>query len=315
MDQIVVDLGLSVHERWELHKNHIAPLPCNDGGKRLCVVTGIHGDELEGQYVAFLLNQELQRHPEYLRGTVDIYPAMDPLGINTIQRGVPLFDLDMNRIFPGYMQGGTIQRIAGALFDAVKGYCYGIHFASFYLPGDFVPHVRIMDTGYQTSSLDNLFGLPYVVMRTLKPIDTTPLNYIWQIWELNAFSIYTRKTAHIDEESAAQAVSAVLRYLSRVGVVKYTCHSGYLSTLINENDLATVLTPAGDIFRALRVPGQEVEYGDTIGEILDTFSIKPLNKSYSLPVILFLIANTHTARPIGNPIPARTPACKLSPAI
>ena len=70
---------------------------------------------------------------------------MNPLGINTIQRGVPLFDLDMNRIFPGYMQGGTTQRIAGALFDAVKGYRYGIPFASFYLPGDFVPYVRIMD--------------------------------------------------------------------------------------------------------------------------------------------------------------------------
>ena len=161
MDQIVVDLGLSVHERWELHKNHIAPLPGNDGGKRLCVVTGIHGDELEGQYVAFLLNQELQRHPEYLHDTVDIYPAMNPLGINTIQRGVPLFDLDINRMFPGYMQGETTQRIAGTLFDAVKGYRYDIHFASFYLPGDFVPHVRIMDTGYQTSSLGNLFGLPY----------------------------------------------------------------------------------------------------------------------------------------------------------
>lgn len=73
----------------------------------------------------------------------------------------------------------------------------------------------------------------------------------------------------------------MLRYLSRVGVVKYTCHSGYLSTVINENDLATVLTPAGGIFCALRVPGQEVEYGDTIGEILDPFSIKPLNKSLS----------------------------------
>ena len=115
-------------------------------------------------------------------------------------------------------------------------------------------------------------------MRTPKPIDTTTLNYNWQIWESNAFSIYTSETAHIDEESAAQAVSAVLRYLSRVGVVKYTCHSGYLSTVINENDLATVLTPAGGIFRALRVPGQEVEYGDTIGEILDPFGIKPLNK-------------------------------------
>lgn len=314
MDQIVVDLGLSVHERWELHKNHIAPLPGNDGGKRLCVVTGIHGDELEGQYVAFLLNQELQRHPEYLHGTVDIYPAMNPLGINTIQRGVPLFDLDMNRIFPGYMQGETTQRIAGRFLMRSRVTATASILPAFICRVTLCPTCALWITGYQTSSLGNLFGLPYVVMRTPKPIDTTTLNYNWQIWELNAFSIYTRETAHIDEESAAQAVSAVLRYLSCVGVVKYTCHSGYLSTVINENDLVTVLTPAGGIFRALRVPGQEVEYGDTIGEILDPFSIKPLNKSHSLPVILFLIANTHTTRPIGNPIPVRTPACKLSPA-
>ena len=102
--------------------------------------------------------------------------------------------------------------------------------------------------------LGNLFGLPYVVMRTPKPIDTTTLNYNWQIWESNAFSVYTKETAHIDKDSA------VLRYLSRVGVVKYTCHSGYLSTAINENDLATVLTPAGGIFHALRVPGHEVAF-------------------------------------------------------
>ena len=48
----------------------------------------------------------------------------------------------------GFRFGGgeTIQRIAAALFQAVQGYKYGIHFASFYLPGDFVPHVRIMNT-------------------------------------------------------------------------------------------------------------------------------------------------------------------------
>ena len=50
--------------------------------------------------------------------------------------------------------------------------------------------------------------------------------YNGQSWESNAFSIYTRVTANVDEESATQAVSAVLRYLGRVGVVKYTCHSG-----------------------------------------------------------------------------------------
>ena len=72
-----------------------------------------------------------------------------------------------------------------------------------------------MNTGYQTASLGNLFGLPYVVMRKPAPIDTTTLNYNWQIWETNAFSIYTKETDEVDEQSAQEAVAAVLRYLSR----------------------------------------------------------------------------------------------------
>ena len=33
------------------------------------------------------------------------------------------------------------------------------------------------------------------------PIDTTTLNYNWQIWETNAFSIYTKETDEVDEQS------------------------------------------------------------------------------------------------------------------
>ena len=104
-----------------------------------------------------------------------------------------------------------------------------------------------MNTGYQTASLGNLFGLPYVVMRKPAPIDTTTLNYNWQIWETNAFSIYTKETDEADEQSAQEAVAAVLRYLSRVGLLRYHCHSGYLSTVVQENEMANVLTPAGVI--------------------------------------------------------------------
>ena len=129
-----------------------------------------------------------------------------------------------------------------------------------------------MNTGYQTASLGNLFGLPYVVMRKPAPIDTTTLNYNWQIWETNAFSIYTKETDEADEQSAQEAVAAVLRYLSRVGLLRYHCHSGYLSTVVQENEMANVLTPAGGIFRRFVEPGQEVEYGQKTGVILDPFT-------------------------------------------
>lgn len=117
MEETVASLSLAVHEKLELKKNRLSPLPGNDSGKRICVVTGVHGDELEGQYVIYLLNRRIQAHPELLTGTVDIYPAVNPLGINTIQRGIPLFDLDMNRIFPGDTEGPMAEYYAHAVVE------------------------------------------------------------------------------------------------------------------------------------------------------------------------------------------------------
>ena len=75
MEETVASLSLAVHEKLELKKNRLSPLPGNDSGKRICVVTGVHGDELEGQYVVYLLNRRIQAHPELLTGTVDCGPA------------------------------------------------------------------------------------------------------------------------------------------------------------------------------------------------------------------------------------------------
>lgn len=247
------------------------------GGEKACaIVGGVRGNEIQQMYVCALLVRQLRRleaqgciAPE---NEILIVPCINHFSMNVGSRFWAMDKTDINRMFPGYDQGETTQRIAAALFGAVQGYRYGIHFASFYLPGDFVPHVRIMDTGYQTSSLGNLFGLPYVVMRTPQPIDTTTLNYNWQVWETNAFSVYTKETDEIDEESARMAVSAVLRYLSRVGVLRYSCHSGYLSAVIQEKEMANVLTPAGGIFRRFCKPGDTVEYGQKLGVVLDPFT-------------------------------------------
>ncbi len=145
MVQTVASVGLAVHERLELRKNRLTPLPGNDKGKRICIVTGVHGDELEGQYVAWLLNRKLQAHPELLTGTVDIYPAVNPLGINTIQRGVPLFDLDLNRIFPGQTGGPMAEYYAHEVVEDMKGadIAVDIHASNIYLME--LPQVRISE--------------------------------------------------------------------------------------------------------------------------------------------------------------------------
>ncbi|HCA33876.1 MAG TPA: succinylglutamate desuccinylase [Lachnospiraceae bacterium] len=140
----VARTDLPVREQLMLQKMHYVP-EAEDAGKRICLVTGIHGDELEGQLVAYQVNRRIQEHPEFLHGTVDIYPAMNPLGINTIKRGIPGFDLDMNRTFPGDEQGSMIEYFVNQAFMDMEGadFAIDLHASNIFLRE--LPQVRISE--------------------------------------------------------------------------------------------------------------------------------------------------------------------------
>ena len=140
----MASVGLPVDEVLEIRKNHITPdQPVKGKKKRISVVTGIHGDELEGQFVCFELIRRIQEEKEKLQGIVDVYPAMNPLGIDSITRGIPGFDLDMNRLFPGNGEGGMTEYLASEIIDDVTGsdVCIDIHASNIYLTE--IPQIRI----------------------------------------------------------------------------------------------------------------------------------------------------------------------------
>lgn len=243
------------------------------GEKSACIVGAIRGNEVQQLYICSKLVQrlkELEQKGAIASGKcITVIPSVNHYSMNVGKHFWPSDNTDINRMFPGYNLGETTQRIAAGLFEAVKGYEYGIQLASFYIPGDFVAHVRMMDTGYQNASLANLFGLPYVVIRKPRPIDTTTLNYNWQVWESNAFSVYTNKTDSIDEQSAQQAVSAILRFLNRMGILRYNCHGGFISSTIHEDELMSVVSDVPGIFLRRKNAGEEVQVGDVLAEIID----------------------------------------------
>lgn len=139
MIQNVTSLEMPVDEEFRIVKNHLS----RGRGKRICIVTGTHGDELEGQYVCYLLAKMVSENIEKLTGTVDIYPALNPLGIDTMQRGVPAFDLDMNRIFPGNSRGSMIEKVAHDIYTDLSGadMVIDIHASNIFLRE--IPQVRI----------------------------------------------------------------------------------------------------------------------------------------------------------------------------
>ena len=95
MIETVASVGLPIDEKLMIQKNRIIPQRGLSGNeKRISIVTGTHGDELEGQYVCYELQRRIKEKPECLTGIVDVYPALNPLGIDSITRGIPGFDLD-----------------------------------------------------------------------------------------------------------------------------------------------------------------------------------------------------------------------------
>ena len=140
MIKTIVSSEMPIDEQFRIRKNVYRG---GDGKGRFCIVTGTHGDELEGQMVCYQVGRIVNQHPELLNGTLEIYPALNPLGIDSIQRGIPNFDLDMNRIFPGDAQGTLAEQTAYAIVEDIRGadMVIDIHSSNLYLRE--TPQVRI----------------------------------------------------------------------------------------------------------------------------------------------------------------------------
>ena len=140
MLETVYAAQLPVGENLIIYKNRIA---CDKPVGRIAIVSGIHGDELEGQYVCYEMIRRLEEHPEYLRGTVDIYPQVNPLGIDMARRNIPQMEMDLNRIFPGNAQGTVMERAAAAVVEDITGadICIDLHASDMYVRE--IPQVRV----------------------------------------------------------------------------------------------------------------------------------------------------------------------------
>ena len=116
--------------------------------KSLAVMGALRGNEVQQMYICAQLIQTLEKLERDGLLSPDcgilVVPCANQFSMNVGRRFWAADNTDINRMFPGYDQGETTQRIAAHIFAAIQGYAYGVHLTSFYLPGDLLPHVRIM---------------------------------------------------------------------------------------------------------------------------------------------------------------------------
>lgn len=248
------------------------------GEKTLCIVGSMRGDEIQQQYIASrivaLLKQaeDEGRIPEGI--SISIIPSANPSSINIEKRFWALDGTDINRMFPGYDQGETTQRIAAGLFEFIKDFKYGIQLASYYLPGNFLPHVRMMRTGFEDIDDARYFGFPYISVHDPEPFDTVLLNYNWQIWETQAFSLYAGTTDVIDNKMAQESIDAICRFMTCKQIASMPVPMGTeLSQpeVITDDRFVTIQAPRAGILIMKVQPGEHVSQGQEVGYVMHPY--------------------------------------------
>lgn len=256
------------------------------GKKSVCIVGTMRGNEVQQLYCCSQLIKkfkQLEADGRIAKGhKILIVPSCNPYSINIQKRFWPIDNTDINRMFPGFDEGETTQRIADGVFKEIMDYEYGIQFTSFYMPGEFMPHIRMMDEGFSTIENAMKFEMPYVVVRNVRPYDTTTLNYNWQIWDTQAFSFYTTSTTTIDRSSAGQSVLSVMKFLSSLGIVKYQFSEKKTpSVVIRDTEMVSVQTAKSGLFEPLVKVGELVREGTPLANIVHPYEGEIMETLYA----------------------------------
>ena len=270
MTETVVAMKLPVDESLRIRKNRVMPTHPTGEEKRIAVVTGTHGDELEGQFVCYELLRRLKAEPEGLKGIVDVYPALNPLGIDSITRGIPMFDLDMNRIFPGNDEGPMMESLVCGLTEDLKGadLCVDIHASNIFLME--LPQVRINElTAEKLVPLAQDINVDFVWVHANATVLESTLAYSLNQAGTPTLVVEMGVGMRITKAYGYQLVEGLLNVMKTLGIwegevgetrkpiVSADQEIGYLNA-----DCAWIYVPRVQI-------GEQVKEGDLLGEILN----------------------------------------------
>jgi predicted deacylase len=272
MTETIASIALAVNEKLKIQKRRIQN---GNSTTRLSLVTGTHGDELEGQYLAFMVGSFIDKNIDLLDGIVDIYPALNPMGIDSITRGIPMFDLDMNRVFPGTKNGTMVEVVCSAITDDISGsdVCVDVHSSNIFLKE--IPQIRIsVPTAEVLLPYAEMMNIDFVWIHESATVLESTLAHTLNSRGTKTLVVEMGVGMRITKEYCGQLFQGVLNLMKQLGmwkgktvpVRKPIISAGREVGFVN-SDVAGIFVPFSDF-------GDTVKKGDHIGNVIDPLSSK-----------------------------------------
>lgn len=265
---------LPTGESMRIIKYRYVPVGLDEGEvsflPRACVVTGIHGDELEGQFAIYELARRIRETPEHLSGVVDIYPAVNPTGIGAIERGIPQFDLDTDRIFPGNKQSSPFEALAAELVEDVSGaqVCLDLHASNVYLRE--LPQIRVSaEASERLLCLARAANMDYLWVHETGAVQKGTFAYAMNEREVPTLVLEAGVGMRITPDVGEQIAIGMLSVLARVGVWTGTVPIVRTPQESTDGEVSELHAEAAGMFVPAVSFGKAVERGQLIGTILD----------------------------------------------
>lgn len=274
MIEEVFSVKLPVDETLVLKRNRFAPEDITQATKRISIVTGTHGDEIEGQYVCYLLAKWLNANPEKIKGIIDIYPSLNPMGIDSITRNFPFYDVDLNRTFPGHTADFLPSQVANAIVETVKGsnYAIDIHASNIFLKE--LPQVRISrSNAKELVPLAQMLGIDFIWVHDAVTVLESTFSHALNSLGTKTLVVEMGVGMRITKEYGQNLAKGILDFMAQTDIIDktpLTITKTAISTLNSEVHFINA-SHAGVFIPTLEhnIP---VLHGEKIGEIID-----PLN--------------------------------------
>ena len=276
MIETIATATLAVNENLKIQKRRIEN---GKSKKRLSFVTGTHGDELEGQYLAYIVGSYLDEHIDCLDGIVDIYPALNPMGIDSITRGVPMFDLDMNRVFPGSKDGTMIEMICSMIVDDIVGsdVCIDVHSSNIFLKE--IPQIRMsVPTAPTLLPYAKMMNVDFIWIHDAATVLESTLAHTLNTRGTKTLVVEMGVGMRITKEYCRQLFDGILNLMKELGMWNGETAPVREPIVSEGREVGFVNSDAAGIFVPCANFGDTVKKGDHIGDVVDPLSSKTVEK-------------------------------------
>ena len=233
----------------KIKKNRLEPDTIQENMPRLSIVAGVHGDELQGQYICYELIRRIKEERENLKGIVDVYPCVAPMALEIRKRNAP-GALDMNAMFPGSHHGHTIEYMAAEVIEVLKcsDFCIDIHSSDIFIRE--LPQIRVPENaGKKVTELAQKSGIPVLWMNSnSSSVWEGSLAYSLRRKGIPNLVIESGIALKIDYEYCKKVIDGIFRMMKELEVFEGEVSPTKKTVTVKKNDVEVIHCNTSGIF-------------------------------------------------------------------